>query len=393
MLASIEEQLDRLRRPEGCLNAGIPYYEHLFGRDACVSALQVLHREPEVARATLEILARYQGRRVVMRREEYPGKILHEHFPGGWPEKLRLLAVESNRLRQLFTYIFWRFPYYGTVDAGAWYLILLHHYVRKTGDRELVARLWPAAQGIVGWLAKHATPTHTGLVGFKRHYIFGLKSQSWKDTVSNTIKPPVAMIEVQGYYFYALNLMAELAEDVMADAGEAAALRERAQRLRAAFLAAFGPVDGTYPLAVDGRGRAVRNATSNPGHLLFTGILDKAAQEMVVERLFREDMLTPYGIRTESMREASFDPNSYQNGSVWPFDNWVIGQGLAKTGHADEARQLADGMAAVFARWGNLPELYAVERDGALHGIDSACRIQAWSAGALINVLEEAPLL
>jgi glycogen debranching enzyme len=101
-------------------------------------------------------------------------------------------------------------------------------------------------------------------------------------------------------------------------------------------------------------------------------------------------MMTPYGIRTQASSEVEFNPSSYQNGSIWPFDNWVIHQGLIKTGRQPEAKKIAQSMLDIYATWGNIPELYAVELDGSPHGINSACRIQAWSAGALINIINGA---
>src|SRR5580658_7234584 len=82
--AQLIEQLKQLRTTAGYYNAGIPNYEHLFGRDSCISALEVLHFDDEPARATLDVLAEFVGKRQALWREEYRGKILHEHYPGGW---------------------------------------------------------------------------------------------------------------------------------------------------------------------------------------------------------------------------------------------------------------------------------------------------------------------
>jgi glycogen debranching enzyme len=392
MLESIMRQLGKLRDPAGYLNAGIPNYDHLFGRDSAVSALQMLHREPAVALATLKVLAKFQGRRRRLRREEWPGKILHEHYPYGLGDQIDALIHNDHRLRLLLGILLWRFPYYGTVDAAAWYLILLHHYHAKTGDDELVRELWPTVDGIVRWLDRHAM-RKTGLVTFRSHFIFGLKNQSWKDTLTVKIEPPVAMVEVQGYYYYALGLTAQLAEGVMHDPAAVTALRGRAERLKGAFRETFVPVDGVFPTVVDGNGRGHVQPASNPGHLLFSGLLTKRECDLVVKQLMAPEMVTPFGIRTEATSDPSFDPYSYQNGSVWPFDNWVIHQGLVKTGYAEEAATLKAGMTQVFERWGKLPELYAVELGGELHPIKDACTVQAWSAGALVNLLDEAPVL
>ena len=316
MRASIRLQLDRLRDPAGFFNAGIPNYDHLFGRDAGVTALQMLHQEPAAAEASLRILTKFQGRRIRLRREEWPGKILHEHFPYGLGDQLDAIVHSDHHLRQFIAVLLWRYSYYGSVDAGAWYLILLHHYYRKTGEAKVVRELWPAAQSVLTWLDKYAIDQNSGLVTFNSHFIFSLRNQSWKDNLAITIKPPIAMIEVQGYYFYALGLMAELANEVMEDKNLAQALRAQASALKVAFDQAFAPVNGVFPTAVDGEGKRFMSTTSNPGHLLFAGILDGAACDLVVKRLFQADMITPYGIRTEATGEPTFNADSYHNGSI-----------------------------------------------------------------------------
>ena len=45
--------LARLRSPDGWYQAGLPRFARLFGRDACISALQVLPEDPSVAAATV----------------------------------------------------------------------------------------------------------------------------------------------------------------------------------------------------------------------------------------------------------------------------------------------------------------------------------------------------
>jgi glycogen debranching enzyme len=383
----LEAQINRLRSPEGYLNAGLPYFDHLFGRDACVSALQLLKYDPQIARATLQVLARHQGQRRRLRSEEFRGKIPHEHFPGGWRQRLSALAHERGGFRKLAVFMLWRFPYYGSVDAGGWYLILLHAYWHQTGDEELVRQLWPAVEGIGHWLRHHAQHTRLGLVGFRRHYLFGLRNQSWKDNLNLRITPPVAMVEVQGYYYRGFELMADLADQVLREPALADDYRVAAARLKIAFGEAFTERNGTLPLAVNGRGNRLRIATSNPGHLLLSGILEPAAEAAVVARLFAADLWTPYGIRTESTAEPTFDPRSYHHGSVWPFDNWVIYRGLVERGYAAEAQRVRLALLAAQAALGHMPELYCVTRQGTIQTLPTACRVQAWSAGALYDLI------
>src|SRR5262249_12090771 len=58
--------------------AGLPWFMTVFGRDSLITAYQALPYAPELAEATLRVLAARQGSRVDDFRDEEPGKILHE---------------------------------------------------------------------------------------------------------------------------------------------------------------------------------------------------------------------------------------------------------------------------------------------------------------------------
>ncbi len=385
---SLIADIDALRSSDGYLNAGIPNYNHLFGRDACVSALQLLDFDQEIAHHTLIAMARYQAKRHGLMNEAYPGKMLHEHYPGGARQILSSSHGGINTLRRLYILLLWRFPYYGTVDTGAWFIILLHRYFKKTGDEELLRKMWPAALGVVTWLEARATNRPSGLVAYRRRYMFGLLNQSWKDTITSTLKPPTAMVEVQGYYYEAYNCLSELSVEVFDNHHDGERYVRKAEELKDSLNQYLWQEEaGYFSLAVNDTGEHDTSVTSNPGHLLFTGILSDKQVESVVSRLMADDMLTPYGIRTLSSVEKIFDVASYQEGAVWPFDNWVFYQGLLKNGYISEANIIKDGLLAAHRQFGNIPELYSVSKDNTLSRDPGSCVTQAWSSGALINML------
>jgi glycogen debranching enzyme len=392
---TLTQDIDALRSPDGYLNAGIPNYDHLFGRDACISALQLLDFDPTIAHSTLKTMVRYQATRRQLMHESYPGKMLHEHFPGGTKQLLSSARGLTDKLRKLYVLALWRFPYYGSVDVGAWFIILLHRYFKKTGDEALLREMWPAALGIVHWLDNRAANRPSGLIAYRRNYIFGLLNQSWKDTINATVRPPTVMVEVQGYYYEAYNCLAELAAEVFHNSDDSECFARRAQQLKDSLNHYLWREEmGYFSLAINDHDKRDDTITSNPGHLLFTGILSREQAESVVSRLMVDDMLTPYGVRTLSSAEQSFDATSYQQGSVWPFDNWVLYQGLLKLGYTSEAAIIKDGLFTAYRQLGHIPELYCVSKDNRLTSYPEACTIQAWSAGGLLNILtREKPVL
>jgi len=97
--------------------AGLPWFMTVFGRDSLMTSYQALPYAPELAEATLRVLAARQGIRVDHFRDEEPGKILHEVRFG------EMTAFEERP----------HSPYYGTADATPLFLVLLDEYVRWTG--------------------------------------------------------------------------------------------------------------------------------------------------------------------------------------------------------------------------------------------------------------------
>lgn len=359
--------LARLRSPEGWLQAGLPRFSRLFGRDAAISALQLLDDDPTIATATIRALAVRQGQVYDRRREEEPGKIAHE-VPVRAEDRIRLALRKHLR---------WGFPYYGSIDATAWWVRLVDRYVARTGELTLLEEVSPQLEAAGRWMAGPARIGVGDLVGYQRQNPAGLLHQGWRDSDLGAVPivAPVALVEAQGYYAEAASALVRLGIDVpVAADGDAAAFHDTF----------WMPDEGTYALAVGGDGAVVDIVTSNAGHLLATPIVDHAHATSVADRLFGEDLWTPAGIRTHSTADPHYDGTSYHRGSVWPHDNWVIHEGLVAMGRDDDAARVRNAVLDALCRLEHIPELYAV-RDGAAEALPVAQRVQAWSSGAVVS--------
>lgn len=184
------QDIDRLKSPRGYLWAGFPEYCRLFGRDSLISAWQLMESQPEIAKSTLSSLARYQGQKINRKREEEPGKILHEHYDGGLLQKIRDLFRVSGKLRRIRQYLTWRFPYYGSVDSTAWWLILLSEYSKRTGDSQIVGKFWPNVLEALKWIENYGDVDGDGLIEYQGKNPHGLSHQGWKDGLEIQIRPP-----------------------------------------------------------------------------------------------------------------------------------------------------------------------------------------------------------
>ena len=381
--ARLHEDLDRLRSAEGYLRAGSPRYATLFGRDSLISAWQSLSFDPSIAAATLRVLATFQGRTVNTKSEEQPGKILHEH---------RLDAGSRAELPD------WDFPYYGSVDSTLLFLIVASEYARKTDDARLVTDLWPALVAAHHWIGAYGDIDGDGFVEYERKNPHGLYHQGWKDGSENhlSIDPPVAMVEVQGYAYAAHRAFASLAEGV-GDAEIAGSAEAAADRLRHRLNEDFWMDDrGFFAFALDGRKRMRRAITSNPGHLLLCGAVESRRIPTVVARLFRDDLWTPYGIRTHGTTEPDFDPMSYHLGTIWPHDNWFLYRGLLAANRRAEAHRVREALLLAYGELGRIPELYAVVNDKLVdlsapvsNAKVKANPLQAWAIAGLLDMISE----
>jgi glycogen debranching enzyme len=379
-LLSLEMVTPRGRR---VLAAGLPWFVALFGRDVLLTSYQTLMLGPELAMHALEALADFQANEVDDFRDAEPGKMPHE--------------VRSGRLARSGLLPHTR--YYGAVDATLLWLIVLHETYKWTGDLEFVRRVWPAAESALAWIDQYGDMDGDGFVEYKRRSSMGLDNQGWKDSWDGVrfsdgrlAEPPIALVEVQGYVYDAKLRTAELL-DALGESQRADRLRQQARQLKDAFDDAFWMPDKQYyALALDAHKRPVDSIASNPGHALWSGIVDGERAPSVVERLMSRELFSGWGIRTLSSDMKGFGPLSYHNGSVWPHDNSLIAAGLARYGYVDEARRVA--MSVVEASSGfdyhRLPELYAGFERRPLDlpvPYPTANAPQAWAAGSVIQCL------
>jgi glycogen debranching enzyme len=353
-----------------------------FGRDALITALQVLPFEPAIAAGTLRFLARHVGRVDDAFTDQEPGKIIHEMRRG-----------EMAACREI-PFV----PYYGSVDAGPLFLMLLAEYWKWTADEGLARALWPTAERVLHWM-EQAADASGGYLAYVRRSPRGLVNQGWKDShdaimhaSGHLAEPPIALAEVQGYQYAALLAAAELAEALGAGAC-APALRERARRLRDRFEAEFWlPDQAYYALALDRERRPCRVIASNAGHLLWTQLISPSRAHIVARRLMADDMFTGWGLRTLARGERLYNPMSYHNGSVWPHDTAIAAVGMRRYGLIEPSITLATGMFEGVLQFENMrmPELFCgfprVDGYGPTQ-YPVACAPQAWAAGVVFMLI------
>jgi len=225
-------------------------------------------------------------------------------------------------------------------------------------------------------------------------------NQGWKDSTDSSIHqdgslavPPIALVEVQGYVYQAKKGMAEIFF-YLGERDKAKKLEKDARELKDRFNRDFWMENKKYfAFGLDYQKKQIASITSNPGHCLYSGIVNQDKSEAVVKKLLSDEMFNGWGIRTMGKNEVGYNPMSYHNGSVWPHDNSIIINGLIRYNYLGDAAKVIDGLvkSSQYFKYNRLPELFCgFSREEAEKPIECsvACSPQAWACGSVYLIIQ-----
>lgn len=361
------------------LQAGMPLYPALFGRDTLTAGWQAAYLDRGASLdASLTCLGRMQSDRANAWRDEEPGRIPYQVRRG----PLALLGRNPYA------------AYYADFASPLMFVVALAHLYSWTGDKASITRHWDVVRRILDWARTDGDKDRDGYLEYHTRSPKGTKNQGWKDSGDaivyddgTPVPPPIATCELQGYWFAAQQLMAFLCA-AMGEYADAKAFWESASDLKARFNRDWWDEEqGAAVLALDPDKRPVRAVTSNLGHCLAAGIISDEHLPRLVERLFAPDMFSGWGIRTLSSRHRAYNPLSYHLGSVWAVEQATTAFGLRRFGFDDPALDLAQALfdlAALYPEY-RIPECVGGYPRGDIGGPGAYPRAntpQLWNASA-----------
>ena len=225
---------------------------------------------------------------------------------------------------------------YHTADATLWFFHALERYLAATSDRALLQALLPQ---LVEVAERHLAGTRFGIGvdpedGLLRQGAPGFQL-TWMDAkVGDWVVTPRRgkAVEINALWYNALCLLADWHRSVGRNDGmrfDAAALRVRDSFNRRFWNAAAGHLFDV----VDGE--AGDDAACRPNQVIAISlthpVLARRRWQPVLETV-RDELLTPFGLRTLSPQHPDYQPKyygdlrsrdaAYHQGTVWP---WLLG--------------------------------------------------------------------
>ncbi|HVF15910.1 MAG TPA: amylo-alpha-1,6-glucosidase [Steroidobacteraceae bacterium] len=286
---------------------------------------------------------------------------------------------------------------YHTADATLWYFHAISRYVETTGDRSIIAQLFPVLQSIIEHHLKgthyniHVDPAD-GLVtaaaeGYQLTWM-DAKVDGWVVTPRRG-KP----VEIQALWYNALKLMSGWAAELRQPA---AAYEEAAERARDTFNRRYWNEErGCLFDVLDGPEGNDASLRPNQVFAISLGhpILEQRRWSSVIDVVLN-NLVTPYGVRTLGADHPDYKPHyrgnlrerdaAYHQGTVWP---WLIGHFIdaflkVRPDHVAARRLLQNFQGHLFeAGVGSISEIFDAEEPFRPGG----CVAQAWSIAEVLR--------
>lgn len=365
------------------LAAGLPLYIALFGRDTLTAAWEAAPVSIDLMRGTLPVLADLQGMRRDDWRDEAPGRMMHEAHTGPLPA-----LNYTPQARD-----------YGELTSSAFYPFVVAQLWHWSADKALVRRFVDPALAGLRWLDDQCK--RDGLYAYQTHSEKGIRNQGWKDSGDalvyddgTQVPTPIAPCEAQGIVYAAKMNIAEVLWWLNRKE-EAKLLYRDAEELKKRFNEAYWmEEEGFFAMALDPEGYQVRSIGSNPLHCIATGVADDSLVGRTLERLFKPDMFTGWGVRTLSSLHPAYNPYAYHRGAVWPVEHGPFAVGAYRYGYHRYVERIARAQfetAALFDFY-RLPECIAGHPRDDEHPFPAvypaANSPQAWSATTPYTLLQ-----
>jgi hypothetical protein len=332
------------------LRAGYPWYGDIWGRDLAWALPAVLWmNDAEWAEASIRTAFDFQA-----------------------PDDFALLAATAGEIPMQLSPgpVF----LYGTSDTSIYYFDRVRRWIAHTGQAETILHEHREALArLRRWLDRKMDPVsrliaNGGEADRLRRLAsignlgYGIDSPDM--TIWDSADRRDHAIDLQAIALEAEEAYAEIALARGDSTGSWAAVR-RAEELRTLIRTRYAWA-GEHYLYDSLRRDGSPLARVRPNALLAVtaGALDPAVAREVVERALEADLTAPWGVRTLSDQDPTYDPVAYHEGQVWPIATAWAAQAAFRVGQPERGVALLRVLARSYLREGGLAnECYRGDRD------------------------------
>lgn len=269
--------------------------------------------------------------------------------------------------------------FYGAADATLYFPWLIHEYVVAAGDLEYAKKRWRNTVELVEW-GHRKDRDKDSLVEHRSTTPYFATDMTWMDTEDRCEKA----VEVQALWTNALASGARLAEYL--------GRHETSSRWKSSCDAVAKKIDELYWNEESGYlydtirpgGAKVTKIRPNAMIPLMFNLLPREKAVKSLERIEKDDMSTPWGVRTLSSEDPDYHPEVYHSGSVWPLITGWTAFAEYSYQRPDEGFRYLKTMAKRITEEGGM---YAEAYRGDKPEPHTACILQGWSMSMFIWVL------
>ncbi|HXW66776.1 MAG TPA: amylo-alpha-1,6-glucosidase [Thermoplasmata archaeon] len=285
--------------------------------------------------------------------------------------------------------------FYGTSDTTLYFPALIDAWRRHSGAGGLPAEWSRALERIVSWGAARTDPA-TGLLrnggeaeeisdatGGLARVGYGIDAPD--TTIWDSADRRSHAIDVQVLWWQTLALMERRSAGGASHPGTALGAGA-ADRLATTLRRAYRWAEEGYLYDSIRDGRPVAQIRPNALRAVSAGLFGRDEARAYVARALRDDLTTPWGVRTLSSRDPSFDPIAYHGGQVWTIATaWAADAALVAGEAETGARYLGTIADRLAAEEGYANECYRGDRP---EPFDS-CFLLGFSVAPFLTVLFE----
>jgi hypothetical protein len=352
------------------LLAGYPWYSAIWCRDLGWMLWSLFWLgDFDWAKRSIDTVLRYQSRSAVPMIAGETGEIPMQISPGP---------------------IF----FYGTSDTTLHFPLLIDQLARHSGLPALPAEWEQGIRGVIAW-GEHRTDPTTGLLrnGGEAEGIsaataslarvrYGIDSPD--TTIWDSTDRRDHAIDIQTTWWRTLRASADLLEE---RAGVSVrGWREAADRVLASVRSRYLWDTEEYLQDSIRNGRPTGQLRPNALRAVSAGFFAVDDARRFVRRAAREDLSTPWGVRTLSSRDPHYDPIAYHDGQVWTIATAWAADAALTVGDAELGVSYLSTIAARYdAEGGFANECYRGDRAEAY----DSCFLLGFSVAPFVTVLFE----